>query len=48
MKFDDEFDEFDKFDEYDREKSFLLWYVFGYFIGFLITAICIIIIEVTK
>lgn len=45
MKFDDEFDEFDK---YDREKSFLRWYVIGYFIGFLITAIVIIILEVTK
>ena len=45
MKFDDEFDEFDK---YDREKSFLRLYVFGYFIGFLITAIVLIILEVTK
>ena len=45
MKFDDEFDEFDK---YDREKSFLRWYVIDYFIGFLITAIVIIILEVTK
>ena len=45
MKFDDEFEEFDKD---DLEKSFLRWYVFGYFIGFLITAIVIIILEVTK
>lgn len=45
MKFDDEFEEFDK---HDFEKSFLHWYVFGYFIGFLITAIVIIILEVTK
>ena len=45
MKFDDEFEEYDKD---DFEKSFLRWYVFGYFIGFLITAIVIIILEVTK
>lgn len=45
MKFDDEFDEFD---EDDREKSFLRLYVIGYFIGALITAIVIIILEVTK
>lgn len=42
MKFDDEFD------KDDREKSFLRWYVIGYFIGLLITAIVIIILEVTK
>lgn len=47
MKFDDEFEEFDKD---DCEKSFLRWYVFGYFISFLImiTAMAIIILEVTK
>lgn len=45
MKFDDEFEEFDK---HDFEKSFLRWYVIGYFIGALITAIVIIILEVTK
>ena len=45
MKFDDEFE---KFDEDDLEKSFTHWYVIGYFIGFLITAIVIIILEVTK
>lgn len=42
------FDEFEEFEEYDREKSFLRWYVIGYFIGTLITAIVIIILEVTK
>ena len=45
MKFDDEFEEYDKD---DREKSFSKWYAIGYFIGFLITAIVIIILEVTK
>lgn len=45
MKFDDEFEEFD---EYDLEKSFTKWYIVGYFIGFLITAIVLIILEVTK
>lgn len=45
MKFDDEFEEFDKD---DLEKSFIKWYSVGYFIGFLITAIVIIILEVTK
>ena len=45
MKSDDEFEEFD---EYDLEKSFDKWFTIGYFIGFLITAIVIIILEVTK
>lgn len=45
MKFDDEFEEFD---EGDLEKSFIKWYSIGYFIGFLIAAIVLIILEVTK
>ena len=48
MKFDDEFEEFEEFEEYDLEKSFKKWYTIGYFIGFLITAIVITILEVTK
>ena len=39
---------FDEFEENDLEKSFIKWYTIGYFIGFLITAIVIIILEVTK
>ena len=45
MKFDDEFEEFDKD---DLEKSFELLYIVGYFIGFLITSIVLVILEVTK
>lgn len=45
MKLDDEFEEYDKD---DFEKSFIKWYSIGYFIGFLITAVVIIILEVTK